>query len=267
MANYYHLLVHTPRGNLGQAMWHLNGLYTQGYNRQQKTDGPLFRGRYQAVLIDADTYLTQVSRYIHLNPVNAKIVKKPGSYRWSSYPTYLGKTRAPPWLHLQPTLGMLAKRNAGRRYQSFVEAGVDEALAAFYGKGRLAPVLGSKRFRRRVKRQPRHHAPTELPDSKRLLVPPTLGRIARETAKQFNVPITRLYQTVKGRGQSNLSCSVAIALSRRQGGYPLRTIAAEFGLGHYSAVSAAARRLDVLRARDRSLSAKVSAIQRSLSKQ
>ena len=71
MGNHYHLLLRTPRGNLSRALRHLNGVYTQRYNRTHGTDGPLFRGRFKAVLVDADTYLAALSRYIHLNPVTA----------------------------------------------------------------------------------------------------------------------------------------------------------------------------------------------------
>jgi REP element-mobilizing transposase RayT len=64
-------------------MRHINGLYTQKFNRSEKHDGPLFRGRYKAIVVDSNSYLLQVSRYIHLNPVIAKIVKKPEMYKWS----------------------------------------------------------------------------------------------------------------------------------------------------------------------------------------
>ena len=69
MTNHYHLLIKTPDANLGRAMKHINGLYTQYFNRAHNTDGALFRGRYKAVLVDADNYLLHVSRYIHRNPI------------------------------------------------------------------------------------------------------------------------------------------------------------------------------------------------------
>ncbi len=72
MGNHYHLLVRTPRGNLGRAMRHVNGVYTQLYNQMKKTDGPLFRGRYKAIDIEAISCLLGVSRYAHRNPVGTK---------------------------------------------------------------------------------------------------------------------------------------------------------------------------------------------------
>ena len=72
MGNHYHLLIETPLANLGRVMRHINGVYTQRYNRLKKTDGPLFRGRYKAILVDRDAYLLQLTRYIHRNPLEMK---------------------------------------------------------------------------------------------------------------------------------------------------------------------------------------------------
>ena len=83
MSTHYHLLLHTRRGNLSDALRHLNGIYTQRHNRQRRTDGPLFRGRFKAILVDADSYLAQLSRYIHLNPVPAKIPEHALDTPWS----------------------------------------------------------------------------------------------------------------------------------------------------------------------------------------
>jgi len=68
MPNHYHLLVQSPYGNISRCMRHLNGVYTQSYNRRHKCDGPLFRGRYKSILVSADNYLLQLVRYIHNNP-------------------------------------------------------------------------------------------------------------------------------------------------------------------------------------------------------
>lgn len=110
MDNHYHLSVKTPRGNLSRAMRHINGVYTQRFNRKIKNDGPLFRGRYKAVIVDGDSYLLQVSRYIHLNPViKAKMVKKVIEYSWSSYSGYVTPSKKLAWLQTDEILGMLGK--------------------------------------------------------------------------------------------------------------------------------------------------------------
>ena len=69
MQNHYHLLIQTPEGNISRSMRHINGVYTQRYNRLKRTDGSLFRGRYKAILVDSDAYLLHLSRYIHRNPI------------------------------------------------------------------------------------------------------------------------------------------------------------------------------------------------------
>ena len=72
MGNHYHLLLQTPKANLSRIMRHINGVYTQRHNRLKLVDGPLFRGRFKAILVDADSYLLQLSRYIHRNPIEMK---------------------------------------------------------------------------------------------------------------------------------------------------------------------------------------------------
>src|SRR3989338_5280796 len=76
MANHYHLFLKTPQGNLSRVMRHLDGLYTQIFNRTYKRDGPLLRGCYKAIVVDADSYLLELVRYIHLNPVKARIASE-----------------------------------------------------------------------------------------------------------------------------------------------------------------------------------------------
>ena len=75
-SNHYHILVQTPAGNLSRAMRHVNGVYTQRYNRSQNIDGQLFRGRYKSVLVEEDSHLLELLRYIHRNPVRAHICNK-----------------------------------------------------------------------------------------------------------------------------------------------------------------------------------------------
>jgi REP element-mobilizing transposase RayT len=265
MRNHYHLLLHTPHGNLSQALRHLNGVYTQRYNRAYGTDGPLFRGRFKAVLVDADTYLAALSRYIHLNPVTAGVVTRPGHYRWSSYPAYRGDVTPPGWLHLQPTLGIFGPRDARRQYQTFVEQGLDEEIRTFYSKGRLSPVLGGEDFLRALARhrKARQRDP-EVPEAKRLLPRPSLASIARATAAHFRVEAKSLYRESRGRGKANVPRAVAMALSRRPGGYPLKEIAQVFRVGNYASVSVAIRRLRDRLGEDRALARALATLRRSL---
>jgi REP element-mobilizing transposase RayT len=109
MDNHYHLLIHTPNNHLSKAMKLINGLYTQEFNYFENRDGPLLRGRYKSLLIKDDSYLLQVSKYIHLNPVEALMCTQPDEYPWSSFRYYAGSEPTPPWLRTNILLGMLDK--------------------------------------------------------------------------------------------------------------------------------------------------------------
>jgi len=145
MGNHFHLLVHTPAGGLSDSMQNLSGRYTQWFNARHSTDGPVFRGRFKSVLVDSDSYLASLSRYIHLNPVVAGMVAKPDSYEWSSYLDFVGLRRPPVWLHMDTILAMAGGR---RSYADFVEAPTSptDVVAVFYAKARIGPVLGTDAF-------------------------------------------------------------------------------------------------------------------------
>jgi putative transposase len=143
MGNDYHLIIETPNANLSRVMRDINGVYTQRYNRLKKTDGPLFRGRYKAILVDEDSYLLQLSRYAHLNPIEMKrpLVEPLADYRWSSYPAYIGKAARPEWLHCDKIYTMLGHNDPCAGYAAYVAQGVDKDTAAFYKKGKTASLM------------------------------------------------------------------------------------------------------------------------------
>ncbi len=152
LGNHYHLLVKTTHGNLSRCMQHINGLYTQRHNRLKRTDGPLFRGRYKAILIESDAYLAQLTRYIHRNPIDMKqpLVKRLETYPWSSYPAYVNKAPSPTWLYRQETYALFGNGHRYSGYRAFVELGVEEEIRKFYQQPRQALLLGSDDFKTRV---------------------------------------------------------------------------------------------------------------------
>lgn len=85
MTNHYHLLIQTPDANLSRSMRHLNGVYTQRYNKSHNFDGPLFKGRYKSIVVDSDSYALKLVRYIHRNPLEAGIVDDINKYKWSTH--------------------------------------------------------------------------------------------------------------------------------------------------------------------------------------
>lgn len=84
MDNHYHLLVETADANLSKGMHYLNGVYTQRFNRKHGRVGHVFQGRYKAVIVQKESYLLELSKYIVLNPVRAKIVRSAKDWPWSS---------------------------------------------------------------------------------------------------------------------------------------------------------------------------------------
>ncbi len=148
MPNHYHLLIETPLGNLSRAMRHINGVYTQRYNRRWKTDGHLFRGRYKAILVEEDAYFIELLRYIHLNPVEAKLSKTPESHIWTSHRNYLRKEELP-WLTTSRLLMYFGKRKniARQKLHEFVMCGIPEQLKKQLDGNRWPSVLSSENFR------------------------------------------------------------------------------------------------------------------------
>ena len=128
MSDHYHLLLETPAGNLSQIMRHINGAYTTYFNVKHKRAGHLFQGRYKAILVEADEYATELSRYIHLNPVRAGMTSRSEEYRWSSYRGYIGLNKAPDWLSEDFILGYFGGNSpkARNRYRHFVEDLLDK---------------------------------------------------------------------------------------------------------------------------------------------
>jgi hypothetical protein len=132
-------------------MQHLDGLYTQRFNRRHRRDGALFRGRYKAIVVDKDNYLAQVVRYIHLNPLEAGLVREPESYAWSSHRFYLRRKEVPEWLGIDEVMGEFSSI---AQFQEFVLEGNDKALEGFYNNGRQSPVLGDEEFRNGLMEKP-----------------------------------------------------------------------------------------------------------------
>ena len=98
MTNHYHLVVETLDGNLSKGMRQLNGMVTQASNRRHQRTGHLFQGRFKGILVDKDSYLLELTRYVVLNPVRAGMVTHPGKYPWSSYRAMVGEVPTPRWL-------------------------------------------------------------------------------------------------------------------------------------------------------------------------
>ena len=153
MSNHYHLLVQTPGGNLFRCMRHVNGVYTQRFNRRYKKEGQLFRGRYKAVLVEGDSHLLEVLRYIHRNPLKAGIVKTLDDYPWSSHQGYMSGAKKWSWLQKDIILAQLSqvKNKQQSAYLDFVSLGDSQEIEEFYSLKNLPSILGGTSFKEFIK--------------------------------------------------------------------------------------------------------------------
>jgi putative transposase len=127
MGNHYHLVLHTRQANLSRLMRHLNGVYTQSFNRRHALAGHLFQGRFKALLVDRDAYLLALCRYVERNPVAAGLVREAAEWPWSSYRPHVLAAQAPSWLDVNGLHGYLL----GRQVRNGADA---QRAAALYAK-------------------------------------------------------------------------------------------------------------------------------------
>jgi REP element-mobilizing transposase RayT len=209
MANHYHLLVETPKANLSIGMRQLNGIYTQSFNRRHRRVGHLFQGRFKAILVEKESYLLELCRYIVLNPVRVKGGAEMGAWKWSSYRATAGLAAVPEFLSVDWLLEQFGKNRpaAQKRYREFVRDGLEnrpwEEL-----KGQI--YLGSEEFIEQ------HSA-----------VDTEIREIPRAQLKALKPTLEWIF--AKG-GETG------IAQAYREHGYRLHEIAAHLGV-HYATVS------------------------------
>jgi putative transposase len=178
MGNHYHLLVETPDANLSRGMRQLNGLYTQRFNQRAGRVGHVFQGRFKAIVVGRESHLLELSRYVVLNPVRAKIAVRPEGYRWSSYRATAGLESAPAWLTVGWLLAQFgARRGAARkRYREFVREGLGRASPWNELRGQI--LLGSDEFAEKLRPLLEGKAAqAEVPQRQRLAHRPSLATL------------------------------------------------------------------------------------------
>jgi len=237
MGNHYHLLLQTPQANLSRCMRHINGIYTQRYNRLYRSDGQLFRGRYKAIVVDADNYLLELVRYIHRNPVRAGIVKQAAQYKWSSHKGYIsGSKKEWNWLYKDLVLEMLDvnKTRQISAYKRFISDEDSHEIEQFFNKKNLPSILGTDAFVDKIKKKyfnEKQHA--EVPEAKGLA--PDIKRIKQMVCSKYRTKPEDLL--VARRGTANEARNAAIYLIRQYTGDKLTRIGCEFNIVKYSTVS------------------------------
>jgi len=240
--NHYHMLVRTPDGNISRAMRHINGVYTQRFNSRHQFDGQLFRGRYKSILVKGDSYLLQLVRYIHRNPLKAGLVEDMNAYPWSSHIAYLSVAKKWDWLHKRFILDLLSDdmKSQIRLYRRFVAVDDDKELEDVMARKRLPSLLGPKDFLDWVKATYKDiKAIDELPQMRELN--PDANKIISSVCNYYDVEYKDLL--ISKRGTFNEPRCVAIYLVRRLRHDSLKEIGEIFGLEKYSSVSSIIQRM------------------------
>lgn len=244
MDNHEHLFVETPEANLSAGMQYLNGSFTGCFNRRHRRAGHLFQGRFKAQLIEAEGYFLEVSRYVHLNPVRARAVRRPEAYRWSSYPGYCRASRALEWVTYDRVLGEFdaGPTEARRAYGRFVRAAVESPPRSPFAEAVGGLLLGSQKFvdQMRLLLEDRP-ADAGVPQLERLRSRPTLERILHVVARQFGYAEAPWSE---GRRSDDAARAVAAYVARRRFGHRAGAVAEALGYGGASAVSHAIRRIE-----------------------
>jgi len=252
MPNHYHILVQTPDANISRAMRHINGVYTQRFNRRHGSDGQLFRGRYKSLLVGADSYLLQLVRYIHRNPVNAGLAKTVDDYVWSSHKGYLADVKKWDWLHKKAIFLMLSENRKQwlKRYRQLISIENKEDLSSIIDGKKWPAMLGPKEFTDWIKGQ--YFAlkdDQEIPQAKELK--PSLNVIINGVCRFYDVKRETLYSS--RRGEFNEPRNVAIYLIRKIRRDSLKEITVRFKMEKYSSISSIIERMKILIGKDRAV--------------
>ena len=221
MSNHYHLVAETAHPNLSRGMRQLNGVYTQRFNRRHSRVGHVFQGRYTAILVQEETYLMELCRYVVLNPVRAGMVRQPGAWPWSSHRAMIGRSSTPAWLDADGVLARFGRDRAAAigAWREFVTAG--RASPSPWEKLRHQIYLGDDDFIARV-------TPPEA-ESDRQEVP-------RAQRRALTEPLAWYRDRYPVRDD-------AMARAYLSGAYTMKEIAEAFGV-HYMTVSRAVKKFE-----------------------
>lgn len=216
MDNHYHFVVETAEGNLSKGMRQLNGVYTQYFNRQHGRFGHVFQGRFKAILVEKEAYLLELSRYVVLNPIRAKMVKNIEDWQWSNYLAFCGLQNKQEWLETDWILGQFAKYRAVaiKHYRNFVREGI--GLPPIWGSLQKQIYLGTDQF-----------VSSMLDEVKKQSV--SVNEVPRLQTRAIGKPLAEYAQKYSDR-------NAAIQAAFSTGDYTMKEIGEYFDL-HYTSIS------------------------------
>lgn len=268
MTNHFHLFLITPDGNLSEFMRHFNISYTSAFNRRHKRSGHLYQGRYKAFLVDADAYLKEISRYIHLNPVRIKkyaslpaadAIKILSEYKYSSFNGYTRLKDRDGFVNYQKVMGCFnGDTIKGRkRYRQFVHNGLKKKIADPFDGKRQKGIIGSPGFleyiRTRYMDKDMSGEERELPELKAVRKFWEPSKLIRKYCRLSNVEETEICR----KGKSSVDRAILMELLYRCCNIKQPEIGRRVGGMDYSSVSIARKQLRIQMAHDDSLKQRV----------
>lgn len=194
MDNHYHLLLETPEPNLVRGRRRLNGVYTQAFNRRHGLVGHLLQGRYKAILVDKDSYLLELCRYVVLNPVRVKkkMAASVEDWPWSSYLATVGKVACPQWLAADRVLALFGTgRIAARRaYERFIAQAMGLASPWERVSGQI--FLGKAKFLKKMQKLADTKASRNVTRTHRQPLRPSAEQVIQQVAKTYGLTQKRV---------------------------------------------------------------------------
>jgi putative transposase len=238
MDNHYHLLLRTNLGNLSKAMQWLGLTYTRRLNNRLKRSGHLFQGRFKAILVENESYMTELSCYIHRNPLRAGMVKRLIDYRWSSYPVYAYGKKGPEWLRTDLILSFFAGKDKGKHqaYRERVQnyAGEEGRLWEDFRHGIL---LGSEEFVEKIRfLGVGTVAHKEIPQQKKVLASIDTMELVRRSSALLGREVEEFKRGGRLRGEAKEDRDTVIYALWETGLFGHEEIGRLFGVS-YSAIS------------------------------
>ena len=264
MDNHFHLFHRTPGADLSAGMHDLESGYASAFNLRHRRRGPLLQGRFKAVLVQAASHDWELTRYLHLNPVRAGMVRRPEDYAWSSARFYLSARAAPAWLAWEEVLAQHGRtlRSARGAYRQYVAEGLVSRLESPLRDVVAGTLLGSQAFVGRIKEWLQDKLPDrEVPAARALRVRVSVEAIEGAVSRVFGPEAGRVREP---RRRGNDARGVALYLSRKWTGEPVRALGARFGGVSGQAVSGVVARVAQCLEEDRSLARRVRACEKAL---
>lgn len=223
MTNHYHLVVQLAAGTLSRGMGWLNATYAQAFNRRHERSGHLFQGRFHATLVQKESYLLEVLRYVALNPVRAHMVIGPADYEWSGHRAIAGYCAPPAWLAIDETLACFSQDPAigSARYRQFVAEGAGVTRSPWedvVGQIYLGTEMWVETVRDSIASRPRSD---EFPHAQRTPVTPTMSEVIAVVASKLTVA-----ESAIRFGRGGQARMLAAWIGCHRAGLDLRSIAA-----------------------------------------